>query len=148
MVYLSQEEIFDDLKRNIANTILDIRTYGLNKLLKRVYERGNIEQDYNNLTDVTTFIENMYSAEEVEHFKEVHAPYIDCCIYAYNFSSSLGSGRTLSTDRKDYLLKKQEIYKEIYKSQQIHILYNFRVYIENDLIHNLLKLNHNTDLTK
>ena len=144
MIYLSHEEIPNDLKRKVANTILDIRTHGLDKLLKRVYEHGSIEQDYNNLTEIATFIEKLYSAEELEHFKEVHTPYINYCVYAYNFSSSFGSGRTLSTDRKDSLLERQETYK----SQQINTLYNFRVYIENDLIHDLLKLNHNMDLTK
>lgn len=144
MIYLSHKEIPNDLKRNIANTILDIRTHGLSKLLTRVYEHGHIEQDYNNLTEIATFIDNMYSAKEVGHFKEVHTPYINYCVYAYNFSSSFGSGRTLSTDRKDSLLERQEIYQ----SQQIHILYNFRVYIENDLIYDLLRLNHNMDLTK
>lgn len=144
MIYLSHEEIPNDLRRKVANIILEIRTHGLDELLKRVYGHGNIEQDYNNLTEITAFIENMYSDEEVEHFKEVHTPYINYCVFAYNFHSSFGSGRTLSTGRKDSLLERQETHK----LQQINILYNFRVYIENDLIYNLLKLNHNTDLTK
>ena len=136
MITLSCKECDDDIRRKILNTILDLRFYGFGKCVNKMYEYNDTSLDEEMAQDAIFYLRSIYTDEELKQFKENNYEVKEMCLYAYNFGSSYGRGRTISSD----LLEKVTENQKTYISQNINILYKFKIFLEEDKVELLKRL--------